>query len=114
MTARRTKWCRRGLWITVIACVLFFWTFQASAKTELVPVDGASYNVNAPLADNLKTLVGKKVYVHLDSGTTLIGYVKETGNHFMHLEKLDRKDFFDALIAIEHIIAIDTQFRKYP
>lgn len=85
----------------------------AGAKAKLTPVEGVSYQVNASMKDNIKTLVGKKVYVHLVSGTTLSGVVKKVGDHLIHLEKLDRKEFFDALIKIDNIIAIDTQFRKY-
>lgn len=86
---------------------------MATAKAELVPIEGVSYQANASMQDNLKTLIGKKVYVHLDSGTTLSGYLKTVGNHMIHLERLDRKDFYDALIKIDKIVAIDTQFRKY-
>lgn len=85
----------------------------ADAGAKPTPIEGVSYQVNASMNDNLKALVGKKVYIHLDSGTTLSGFIKEVGNHLVHLEKLDRKDFFDALIKIDTIIAIDTQFRKY-
>ncbi len=85
----------------------------ADAGAKPMPIEGVSYQVNASMKDNLITLVGKKVYVHLDSGTTLSGVVKEVGNHLLHLEKLDGKEFFDALVKIETIIAIDTQFRKY-
>ncbi|MBW2250084.1 MAG: hypothetical protein JRF60_05515, partial [Deltaproteobacteria bacterium] len=74
-------------------------------------IKGISYNVNSSLADNLKSLIGKKVYVTLDSGKTFAGLVKEVGNHLMHLEKLDGKDYFDALLRIENISAIDTRFR---
>lgn len=85
----------------------------ADAGAKPTPIKGVSYQVNASMQDNIKPLVGKKVYIHLDSGTTLSGYIKEVGDHLIHLEKLDRKDFFDALIKVDHIIAIDTQFRKY-
>jgi small nuclear ribonucleoprotein (snRNP)-like protein len=64
------------------------------------------------MAENLKSLSGKKVYVTLDSGETLAGFVKEVGDHLMHLEKLDGKDYFDALIRIENINAINTRFRN--
>jgi len=30
----------------------------------------------------------------------------------MHLEKLGHKDYFDALIRIESIVAIEARFRK--
>lgn len=83
----------------------------AGAKTELIAVEGVSYNVEASLADNLTALIGKKVYVTLDSGKTLTGFVKAVGDHLLHLEKLAGKDYFDALIRIEDIGAIDTRFR---
>ena len=71
------------------------------------------YLVNASIADNLKSLLGKQVYVTLDSGKTFAGLVKEVGNHLLHLEKLQDKDYFDALIKIENISAIDTRFRGF-
>ena len=83
----------------------------AEANTKVVAIEGISYNVNSSLADNLKSLVGKKVSVTLDSGKTFTGIVKEVGNHLIHLEKLDGKDYFDALLRIENISAIDTRFR---
>jgi len=83
----------------------------AEAKKDTVAIEGVSFNVNASLADNLKSLIGKKVYVTLDSGKTFAGFVKEVGDHLIHLEKLDGKDYFDALLRIEDISAIDTKFR---
>jgi small nuclear ribonucleoprotein (snRNP)-like protein len=83
------------------------------SKSKVVAIEGVSYNVNSSLADNLKSLIGKKVYVALDSGKTLAGFVKEVGNDLMHLEKLDGKDYFDALIRIENICAMDTRFRDF-
>jgi len=84
---------------------------DAAAKAKVVAVEGISYNVNSSLADNLKSLISKKVYVTVDSGQTYSGFVKAVGNHLVHLEKLDGKDYFDALIRIESISAIDTRFR---
>jgi hypothetical protein len=96
--------------------ILFYVTIlmpptETEAKQEVAAIEGISYNVNSSLADNLKSLAGKKVYVTLDSGKTFAGFVKEVGNHLVHLEKLDGKDFFDALLRIENISAIDTKFR---
>ena len=101
-----------GLALAILfAATIFMLPAEADAKSEVVAIEGVSYNVNSSLADNLKSLVGKKVYVSLDSGQTFIGFVKEVGKHLMHLEKLEGKDYFDALIRIENIIAIDTRFR---
>lgn len=71
------------------------------------------YLVNASISDNLKSLAGKQVYVTLDSGKTFAGFVKEVGDHLLHLEKLQDKDYFDALIKIQNISAIDTRFRGF-
>ncbi len=82
----------------------------AQMKAELIK--GMNYNTNASLADNLKTMVGKKVTITLDSGSTFTGIVKTVGTHMIHLEKLDGKEYYDALISIETIAAIDARFRE--
>ena len=86
---------------------------KIEAKAKVVAIEGMNYNVNSSVQDNLKSLIGKKVYVSLNSGKTLSGFVKKVGNHVIHLEKLDGKDFFDALIRIENISAIEARFREY-
>ena len=101
-----------GLALAILFYVtIFMLPTEAEAKSKVVAIKGISYNVNSSLADNLKSLIGKKVYASLDSGKTFTGFVKEVGNHLMHLEKLAGKDYFDALIRIENISAIDTRFR---
>lgn len=101
-----------GFALTILFCVtMLMLPAEVAAKSKVVAIEGVSYNVNSSLADNLKSLVGKKVYVTLGSGKTLAGFVKEVGDHLMHLEKLDGKDYFDALLRIDNISAIDTRFR---
>ena len=90
---------------------MFMPPLNAAAETRVVPIEGISYNVNLSLQDNLKSLIGKKVYVTLNSGKSFAGFVKEVGDQLVHLEKLDGKDYFDALIRVEDIGAIDTKFR---
>jgi hypothetical protein len=41
----------------------------------------------------------------------MAGVVKEVGDHLVHLEKLDGKEYFDALIRVESINAMDARFR---
>jgi len=103
--------------VGLILTILFFLTIfvlptETNAGPRVVTIKGISYNVNASMGDNLKPLIGKKVNVTLDSGKAFTGFVKEVGNHLMHLEKLDGKDHFDALLRIENNGAIDTRFRK--
>ena len=97
--------------------MLLCWTLLAiavetEARQEVIAVEGATYNVNISMAENLKLFVGKTVYISLDSGKVFIGSVKEVGNHLVHLEKLVGKEYFDALIRIESINAIDSRFRE--
>ena len=102
-----------GLALTVLFYVTIFVSpMEAEAKTKVVAIEGISYNVYSSLADNLKLLTGKKVSVTLDSGKNFTGFVKEVGSHLVHMEKLDDKEYFDALLQIEKISAIDTRFRK--
>ena len=98
---------------SVLCTLIFIFPQAASAGAKATPIEGVSYQVNASMKDNIKSLVGKKVTVYLDSGSTLSGYLKKVGNHLIHLEKIERKDFFDALIKLDKITAIDAQFRKY-
>ena len=86
---------------------------RLEAGANIVEIQGIAYNVNASMADNLKAFVGKVVYVTLDSGATFTGNIKAVGAHLVHVEKLQGKEFFDALVAIDRICAIDTRFRDY-
>ena len=88
-----------GLTLAVcLSCALLLVPAQVSARPQVVPVEGASFNVSASMVDNLQTFVGKKVTVTLDSGKTLVGIVKAVGDHLLHLEKLQGKEYFDALV----------------
>ncbi len=79
----------------------------------LVELPGLAYDVNTSLADNLKALIGKKVHVTLANGAALTGNVKAVGSELLHLEKLEEKEYFDALVRITDIGGIDTRFRDY-
>ena len=111
---KKTKMLSSGGIILAILFSAVFLTLPAEvkAKAKVVAIEGVSYNVNSSLVDNLRALVGRKIYVTLDSGKTLVGFLKEVGDHLIHLEKLDGREFFDALIRIEDISAIEIRFRK--
>jgi len=86
-------------------------TLPAPATAELVEVPGLAYEVNSTMADNLKVLTGKKVHLALLGGASLTGNVKAVGKELLHLEKLEGKEYFDALVQIVDIVAVDTRFR---
>ena len=87
-----------------------FFPQPVQAKSVEVP-EGVSFNMSISMTDNLKNLIGKDVIIHLRSGKTLQGYVKAVGNGLVHLEKLAGRDFYDALVHIEDISAIEIKFR---
>jgi hypothetical protein len=95
--------------------VLVFLAFpqQVVAEKKVVEIKGVSYNVNSSLLDNLKSLKGKWVSVTTVSGKTFTGFVKEVGPHLVHVEKLAKREYFDALIRREDISAIETRFRQF-
>jgi hypothetical protein len=86
---------------------------DAAAGAKTVEIEGVGYNVAHSMAENLSALKGKTVYVTLASGAQIGGTVKDVNNSLLHLEKIVKKDFFDALIRVDSIVAIDTRFRKY-
>ena len=86
---------------------------RAEAEQKVVNIEGIGFNVNSSMAANLKSLTGKVVYISLDSGKTFTGIVKAVGDHLVHVEKLEGKEYFDALISIESIRGIDTRFRDF-
>ena len=100
-----------GLLMAILFILILVPSLEAAAKTKIIAIEGVRYNVNFSLQDNLKSFIGKKVNVTLNSGKTFGGFIKEVGDHFIQLEKLDGKSYFDALIRIEDISAIDTKFR---
>lgn len=101
------------LLILMAATAGFIFPQHASANANIVDIEGVGYDVNASIGNNLNSLTGKKVYLTLASGKNISGTLKAVGKKLIHLEKLDGKDFFDALIKIDDISAIDTRFREY-
>jgi cytochrome bd-type quinol oxidase subunit 1 len=99
-----------GLVFTLCWGIFFISQAHAQAK-KVTPMQGVKFNTAESLADNLRTYAGKDLIVHLRSGKTIQGYVKSVGNGLLHLEKLAGRDFYDALIRMEDISAIEAKFR---
>ncbi len=112
MTKKQKVIASVGLALAILFCVtIFISPSTAGAASKVVHIEGVGYNVNSSLADNLKSLINKRVSIILNSGETITGFVKEVGNHLVHIEKLEGQEYFDALLQIEKISAISTRFR---
>lgn len=110
---KRVRFCLVAA-LAVVVCLgmsLFFQTEAQAQQKKVTALEGAKFDTGTSLADNLKSYVGKDVFVHLRSGKTIQGYVKTVGNGLLHLEKLAGRDFYDALIRVEDISAMEAKFR---
>ena len=95
-----------------LATSLFFQTAAQAQQKKVTALEGVKFDTADSLADNLKVYGGKNIFVHLKSGKAFEGYVKSVGNGLVHLEKLGGgRDFYDALIRIDDISAIEAKFR---
>jgi hypothetical protein len=82
-----------------------------AAEAAAGPKEYTQLNAAIPLADNLIALKGKTAAVSLSSGQIVTGVVKDVQNNLLHLEKLSQKEFFDAIIRLDQIVAIEVRVR---
>jgi hypothetical protein len=80
-----------------------------AANTETK--EAIQFNVGTTMAFNLASLKGKLITVTLSSGQTLTGVVSDAKDNLLHLTKITQREFYDALIAINHISAIEMKVR---
>jgi hypothetical protein len=107
------KFARIALAVVLIAASPAFLTVEAEAEAKKpTPVEGAKFETKFPMKDNLNIFLGKDVHLLLRSGQTIQGYVKSVGDHFLHLEKLTGREFYDALVRIDDISAVEARFRE--
>jgi hypothetical protein len=72
---------------------------------------GPQFNVNSSLFSNLSLFKGKTVTITLGSGQTMTGVVKDVTGAMLHLEKLSGKEFYDAIIPVDRIAAVEARVR---
>ncbi len=107
---------RKNLMITLLALIMIFGlnSFMAprgfSAGEEGIK-EAAGFDVNTSMMENLAGLKGKSVTLTLSSGQTITGIVSGVKGNLLHLAKISQKEFYDALVAIDHITAIEAKVR---
>jgi hypothetical protein len=106
------KFVRMALAMALIIATPVFVNQSAAEAKKPTPVEGAKFDTAFPLEENLNTFMGKDVHLLLRSGQTIQGYVKAVGDHFVHLERLAGRDFYDALVRLEEISAVEARFRE--
>ncbi len=107
---------RKSVIVAVLALIMIFGvnSFTAprsfSAGEEGIK-EAAGFDVNTSMMENLVRLKGKSLTLTLSSGQTITGIVSEVKGNLLHIAKLSQKEFYDALVAIDHIAAVETKVR---
>lgn len=106
---------RRNLIISgVVLTALLMLSLTASVQSVRAAGETKQYvqlNAGITLADNLAALKGKTVTVYLASGQSMTGIAKDVKDNILHLEKISQKEFYDALIRVDMISAIEARVR---
>jgi small nuclear ribonucleoprotein (snRNP)-like protein len=90
--------------LVVVICILFSQgLFAQETKFEL--------NKGYGIKEILASYEGKRVAIRLDGGEELEGIVTRVGDHLIHISKLSKRDFYDAVIRIEKINAVIMRVR---
>lgn len=97
----------------LLAGLLLVGAGGVQAGNPVVPLEGVQYRLDQGLKANLALFKGKLVQLTLKSGKTIAGRVKEVSDHFVHIEAVQSRDFFDALVVLGEIESVEAQFRAY-
>jgi hypothetical protein len=85
----------------------------AHAAAKVVKIEGADLSAARSMAENLAAFKGRSVTVVLGTGETIIGKVVDVNSRYLHLTDLERSNFYDAIIDLNHVGAVKAQVRKY-
>jgi sRNA-binding regulator protein Hfq len=73
--------------------------------------DDAATFPSGGVAEALRARVGKPVTLHLTSGTQIGGTVAEVRDQTVVLKSLTGREFFDALVVLEAVAAVEVRAR---
>jgi small nuclear ribonucleoprotein (snRNP)-like protein len=98
----------RGIVLTVLVLVLCLGFFKSLSAQEMKFELNQGYGIK----EILTGYTGKRVAIRLDAGEELEGIVTSVGDHLVHISKLSKRDFFDAVIRIDKVDAIIIRVRS--
>ncbi len=77
-------------------------------------VTGNDLDLNSPesIRINLEKFPGERVTVSLIGGGELQGVVSKVGSQMLYLKELTGREFFDAIIRLDHISAVAVKMRN--
>jgi hypothetical protein len=87
-----------GAVVLILLCGFSGTSFSQETKFEL----NKGYGMKEILASH----EGKRIVVRLDGGEELEGTLASVGDQLVHLSRLPKRDFYDAVIRIDKINAV--------
>lgn len=99
---------RRKIFLSVLAVLVFSLIFTNLLAEE------KKYDLNnaSDTKEILKGHIGKTVSIVLDSGGELEAVVVKVGDHLVHISKLSRNEFYDAVVRIDKINSVIFKVRS--
>lgn len=89
--------------LALVFCLMVSQVFAEEGKFDL--------NAGAGFKEILKDQMGKRVSIKLDGGEEMEGTVTRVGDQLVHISKLSRRDFYDAVVRIDRISAVIIKVR---
>lgn len=90
----------------MIVAVLFFVIIFGSFEILLAQEVKFELNKGFGMKEILTGYQGKRVALRLDGGEEMEGTVTTVGDQLVHLSKLSKRDFYDAVVRIDKIDAV--------
>ena len=99
-----------GIVLAALLMISMFFSLQP-AHAEGEAKQYVQLNAGIALADNLIALKGKTVTIYMTSGQMATGIVKDVKDNILHLEKISQKEFYDSIIRLDTVSAIEARVR---
>jgi hypothetical protein len=98
---------KHGISATICMTAILLLSAQGFAATPTAKMDPGS-----DIKANLQMNEGQRVYVTLESGHIISGYVGRVGRDVVVITRIDQPgDYYDALIKLDEIAAISMRMR---
>jgi len=102
----RTLFIHQLAGIAISGLLALTLTTPTFADDQPLPVQG-----NQPIRETLQKKTGARATVQLISGQELSGKIAEVGENAVHISELTGKEFYDAVIRLDHISAVVLRMR---
>lgn len=97
--------------LAVFLMILGYSISMGAGIARSAETGSAQLSASTSLQENLAALKGKTVTVSLASGQTITGIVDEVQGNLLHLSRISQREFYDALVVVDRISAIETKVR---